>query len=405
MVFQVADPPEHGGDLLQGRRLFPDAPKPFIDLSTGINPYSYPLPPLAPELFARLPQPDALDQLAAVATEAYGAPSPACIVAAPGTQSLLPLVGALGRIGNAAILSPTYAEHARAAALAGHHVIETPDLDRLRAADLAIVVNPNNPDGRIFTRADLVALADELGQFEQAWDGDAPLSGKAKQVSLFSPSPERGGSDHPRWSGEGSQAAPDPLLDPSPFRGRRETRNAGLLVVDEAFMDVGPPQASLAGEVMRGNVVVLRSFGKFFGLAGLRLGFAIAAPAMAARLAASLGPWAVSGPALAIGAAALGDHAWIASTRERLAAGAQRLDALLTVAGLQVVGGTALFRLAQSPAARRLFEALGRAGILVRHFADHPEWLRFGLPGGEDEWDRLARALAAAATTHTSPAR
>jgi cobalamin biosynthetic protein CobC len=175
-------------------------------------------------------------------------------------------------------------------------------------------------------------------------------------------------------------------------------------VVDEAFMDVGPPQASLAGEVMRGNVVVLRSFGKFFGLAGLRLGFAIAAPVMAARLAASLGPWAVSGPALAIGAAALGDHAWIASTRERLAAGAQRLDAVLTVAGLQVVGGTALFRLAQSPAARRLFEALGRAGILVRHFADHPEWLRFGLPGGEDEWDRLARALAGAAV-HPSPAR
>jgi len=403
MVFQVADPLEHGGDLSQARRLFPDAPKPFIDLSTGINPYSYPLPPLAPELFARLPQPDALDHLAVVAAEAYGAPSPACIVAAPGTQSLLPLVAALGRIGKAAILSPTYAEHARAAALAGHHVIETADLDRLRAADLAIVVNPNNPDGRVFARADLLALADELGQFEQAWDGDAPLSGKAKQVSLSSPSPERGGSDHPRWSGEKSQAAPDPLLDPPPFRGRREIRG-GLLVVDEAFMDVGPPQASVAGEVMRGNIVVLRSFGKFFGLAGLRLGFAIAAPEMAARLRASLGPWAVSGPALAIGATALGDHAWIAAMREHLAAAAQRLDALLIAAGLQVVGGTTLFRLAQSPAAPRLFEALGRAGILVRRFADHPEWLRFGLPGGEAEWDRLARALAGAAA-HPSPAR
>ena len=341
MVFQAAEPLEHGGDLSQARRLFPDAPEPFIDLSTGINPYSYPLPPLEAELFARLPQPDARDRLAAVAAATYGAPSPACIVAAPGTQSLVPLIATFGQGGTAAILSPTYAEHARAAGLAGYRLIETPDLDRLRTSNLAIVVNPNNPDGRIISRADLVALAADL------------------------------------------------------------RRHAGLLVVDEAFIEVGPPETSLAGDVMDGNVVVLRSFGKFFGLAGLRLGFAIATPAIAARLAVSLGPWAVSGPALAIGAVALSDHAWIAARREQLSAAARRLDAQLVGTGLQVIGGTALFRLAQSPTAPPVFEKLGRAGILVRRFAEHPQWLRFGLPGGEGEWDRLAQALAGFTPAHS----
>ena len=94
--------------------------------------------------------------------------------------------------------------------------------------------------------------------------------------------------------------------------------HGGLLVVDEAFMDAAPSGASLAADVSGGNIVVLRSFGKFFGLAGLRLGFALAAPKIAARLSAMLGPWAVSGPALAIGAKALADAAWIKKTRIRL---------------------------------------------------------------------------------------
>src|ERR1700724_269180 len=85
-------PVEHGGDLAAARLLFPDAPEPFIDLSTGINPYPYPLPPLPLDLFARLPEPDAVDRLAAIAALAYGAPSAAHLVAAPGTQILLPFV-------------------------------------------------------------------------------------------------------------------------------------------------------------------------------------------------------------------------------------------------------------------------------------------------------------------------
>src|SRR5215472_3940324 len=329
---EFAAPLTHGGDLGAARKLFPGAPEPFIDLSTGINPFSYPLPRLEPAAFVRLPEPGAVDRLGAVAAAAYRAPSAAHVVAAPGVQILLPMVAALVRPGRAAVLGPTYEEHVRAAALAGHAVREVAHLSDLAGVDLAMVVNPNNPDGRLAGRAELLALADAL----------AP----------------------------------------------------GLLVVDEAFMEATPGDASLAADVSRANVVVLRSFGKFFGLAGLRLGFALAHQDHAARLAAALGPWAVSGPALAIGAAALADADWIAATRVRLAAAARRLDDLLAAAGLERTGGTALFRLVRTSAARAVFERLGHAGIFVRGFADQPTWLRFGLPGDEPAWQRLAAALS-----------
>ena len=158
-------------------------------------------------------------------------------------------------------------------------------------------------------------------------------------------------------------------------------------------MDVGPADASLAADVSQPNLVVLRSFGKFFGLAGVRLGFALAAPDIATRLRAALGPWAVSGPALAVGTAALADAAWIAQMHERLDLAARRLDLLLREAGLDLVGGTSLFRLVRTPAAAELFDHLGRAGIFVRRFAEEPEWLRFGLPGAAAAWQRLAEAL------------
>jgi len=314
--------------------LFPDAPEPLIDLSTGINPHSYPLPPLSPDLFARLPEPAAVDRLGAIAAEVYGAPSRDHVIAAPGTQILLAPVAALVRRGRAAVLSPTYAEFSRAAALAGHQVAEVRDISQLRDVDLAVLANPNNPDGRIFSKRELLDL----------------------------------------------------------LHARRH--RDGLLVVDEAFMDIGPLDASMCGEVARHGIVVLRSFGKFFGLAGLRLGFALAKPEIAARLAASLGPWAVAGPAIAIGEIALADHAWAKAMRQRLEADVRRVDAVLAGAGLQVVGGTSLFRLVRTSAADRLFDQLGRAGIVVRRFPEHPEWLRFGLPGSEAAWSRLEATLA-----------
>jgi cobalamin biosynthetic protein CobC len=311
--------------------MFPGAPEPLIDLSTGINPVSYPLPLLPPDVFARLPEPVALDRLCQAAAHAYGAPSAAHVVAAPGAQILLPLVAALLPAGRAAVLGPTYCEHARAAALAGHAVVETSDIARLAAADLAVVVNPNNPDGRVVPRHALRSLAETLA-------------------------------------------------------GRR-----GLLVVDEAFMDVEPTESLVP--CVSESLVVLRSFGKFFGLAGLRLGFAIAAPEKAARLRAQLGPWPVAGPAITIGSLALADTAWIETTRRAVTLAAQRLDGLLLSAGFEIVGGTALYRLVRTNRAAFVFERLGRAGIVVRRFTRAPTWLRLGLPGPESAWERLSVAL------------
>lgn len=330
-----AEPLLHGGDLAAARRLFPAAPEPFIDLSTGINPIPYKLPLLPADAFARLPSSAALRVLAETAARAYGAPSAACVVPAPGTQILLPLVAGLVPPGRAAIVPPAYGEFARAAALAGHRVAQAHELGSIGDARLILVGNPNNPDGRLFTARDLAAFAKRL---------------------------------RPR---------------------------GGILVVDEAFMDVGPAEASLAPQVPVGNIIVLRSFGKFFGLAGVRLGFALAAPRLAARIAAILGPWAVSGPALAAGAKALADTSWIEKTRNRLTRAAARLDVVLTGSGLKVVGGTALFRLARTHAAGDLFDRLGHAGILVRMFPERADWLRFGLPADEEAWRRLQIALAA----------
>jgi len=278
-----------------------------------------------------------LGKLAAVAAAAYGAPSRDHVVAAPGTQILLPLVAALVQPGRAAVLGPTYAEHIRVAALVGHDAQEVTDVAALKHADLAIVVNPNNPDGRTVGANVLLAIADEL-------------------------------------------------------RSR-----GGLLVVDEAFMDVGPAGGSLGGDVARGNIVVLRSFGKFFGLAGLRLGFALAAPEIVSRIDAMLGPWAVAGPAIAIGEIVLADATWVRAMRAQLDQEARRLDELLTNAGLEIVGGTSLFRLVRTRAASELFHHLGRAGIFVRRFSEQRTWLRFGLPNGEDAWARLRESLADAA--------
>jgi cobalamin biosynthetic protein CobC len=319
----------HGGALLAAGRRWPDAPQPWLDLSTGISPFAFPVPNLPPGAFARLPEPEQIARLEALAAARFRMPQGAAVVAAPGTQVLLPLVARLVPPGRAVVVGPTYAEHARCAALAGHAVVES---STPTPADLLVLVNPNNPDGRLWRADDLRALA-------QAQHG----------------------------------------------RG-------GLLVVDEAFMEAAPTDQSLAPHLAEGGAVVLRSFGKFHGLAGLRLGFAAAAAPLAAQLAAWLGPWAVSGPALAVGLAAYADRGWSAEARRRQYAAMRGLDAVLVGAGCRLLGGTALFRLAEVPPGT--WERLGRAGILARRFEAWPDRLRFGLPPDDAALARLSRALS-----------
>ena len=323
----------HGGCLAAARRLFPKAPEPFIDLSTGLNPVPYPVPTLAEEAWTRLPEPEEIASLEAVAARAYGVADPSLVVAIPGSQSLIGLLPRLVPVPTVAILSPTYSEYAGAFATAGSAVREIASLDEIGAASACVLCNPNNPDGR-------------------RWEPAAILSQLRSKTRL------------------------------------------GLIVVDESFADLEEGPLSLAPHLPQSRLVVLRSLSKSYGLGGLRLGFALAAPDIAASLRAALGPWPVSGPAIAIGTGALGDRTWLDATRKRLRRDADRLDALLRQAGLELVGGTLLFRLVASGHAATLFERLGEAGILVRRFDYRRDWLRFGIPGSAEAWHCLADALA-----------
>lgn len=314
----------HGGRLATARAAFPDAPEPWLDLSTGISPFPWPTGRAPRGDLRRLPAPEALAELEAVAGRAFGSP-PQRVVALAGADAALRLLPLLTGAPTVAIGSPTYSGHAEAWRAAGAEVAEVP-LARLgrTEAKAAVIVHPNNPDGAICEAATL--------------------------------------ADGRRW-----------------------------LIVDESFIET-MPALSLAGLDLP-RTIVLRSFGKFYGLPGLRLGFLIAEPEVALRARRLTGDWPVSAQALAIGAAAYADQAFAARARARLARAAARLDSLLTPHGFQVVGGTSLFRLTRSPDAARRFEILARQGVLTRPFDHDPALLRFGLPA-PGQWKRLAAALA-----------
>jgi cobalamin biosynthetic protein CobC len=329
----------HGGRIDAAARLFPAAPQPWIDLSTGINPHAYPVPSLDPALWQRLPLARDLDDLIAAAASYYGCPEGLSLVPVPGSESAIRLLPRLVRAHRVGILGPTYSSHAAAWSAAGCRITE---LDALPdpAADLdgMVVVNPNNPDGRRIPVGELIDWAAS-------------------------------------WTAAGH-----------------------WLVVDEAFADVDPEVSLLSRPALPPRILVLRSLGKFFGLAGVRLGFIAASGTIADRWRPLVGDWPVSGPAAVIGAAALRDDAWIKGTRQRLAADRQRLDALLAEGGFAVRGGTDLFRLAELPERRAAaidpVDHFARRGILVRSFATRPGEVRFGLPGDETAWSRLRQACA-----------
>lgn len=321
----------HGGDLSGLRAAYAGD---WLDLSTGINPVAYPLPTLTAEAWTRLPGAEDLAMLLEAARQAYGAPEAAGIVAVPGTQAAIQLLPRLSAKSRITILGPTYAEHAHVWRAAGHVVTELDSLPgNLNGIDVLLAVNPNNPDGRT------------LG---------LPLLR--------------------RWHAE-------------------LNARGGWLILDEAFADV-VPEASLDMEAGKPGLVILRSFGKFFGLAGLRLGFVLGPPALTDAIAAALGPWAVSGPALGIGAAALRDSQWQTAMRDELRARSRRFDQAMRDRGIHVLGGTPLFRLAKINDAAGFALALRGQGIHTRIFEAQPQWMRFGLPADEAEfWRRLDLVL------------
>lgn len=312
----------HGGRLDDARLRYPDAPAPWLDLSTGINPRAWVPARTGPDS-RPLPEVGSLRALERAAATFFGC-APEHVAAIPGSEIALRLLPFLGLPQPLTAATPSYGTHDEVAS----RLLVSGELDHGRGGTL-LLANPNNPDGVRRTSADLRALTTE-----------------------------------------------------------------GALVVDEAFADVDPADSLIPHLVQAQNVTVLRSFGKFFGLAGVRLGFFVGQPAVVDRMRALLGDWPVSAQAIAWGTAAYQDSTWIADTREWLCAQASRLDDLLARHGLRASGACPLFRLVEHAEAWSIFELLARAGILTRPFDAHPHWLRFGLPADDAALDRLDRALA-----------
>jgi cobalamin biosynthetic protein CobC len=316
---------DHGGNIDGAIARFGGSD--WIDLSTGINRAPYPVPALHPDDWTMLPTRSAKQALLDVAAKTYR--SSAAMLATAGAQAAIQMIPRLWKPGKARVLGPTYNEHAAALRAAGWKVEQVSQFGQLAGADLAVVVNPNNPDGRSFAPADLLALA---GQ----------------------------------------------------------TR----LIVDESFADPRP-DLSLAPQAGQDDLMILRSFGKFYGLAGVRLGFVIGSDRDIASLEDISGPWPVNGAALRIGAAALADTAWADATTARLRQETEMADALATAAGWQVAGGCELFRLYDTPDAELAQVRLAKHHIWSRIFPYSNRWLRLGLPGSPAEWARLTSALEA----------
>lgn len=174
---------------------------------------------------------------------------------------------------------------------------------------------------------------------------------------------------------------------------RRIAATSGWLVIDEAFADA-TPQISLASEIRDDQpLVIFRSFGKFFGLAGVRLGFVLGPRPVIARFRTKLGSWPLSAAAIAIGTAAYRDESWIEGMRKALPIHASALDQMLTHHGFKVIGTCPLFRLIEVQDAHKVFERLARRAILTRPFDLDPNWLRIGLPDSDEALGRLDAAL------------
>lgn len=314
---------QHGGNLAAIAARYPDAAAPYIDLSTSINPYPYPFPAIKNEWLSRLAEPGAMRAAEQAAGRYYGGQA----VLAAGMQPLMLALAALrlhesgpSRVG---VVTPTYSEHAPVWRALGHAVVEAKAIGE---CDVAIVCNPNNPDGKIIQAAELMLLATRVD-----------------------------------W-----------------------------LIIDESFGDLIPGMG-MAGA--RDNIIVLRSCGKFFGAAGLRVSAAITSESRARWLRDVMGPWPVSTAACHILPVMLDDVKWTEAMREKLAEEALEWRGVLA-RYFTPVGYTDLFTLVEHDDAAGWHAHLMQAGILARRFDYNPRWLRFGLPG-KSQVARIEAALAA----------
>ena len=329
---------EHGGDIDQIASRFKHDVTDILDLSTGISPIAYPARNVLAECWNRLPSQSQLERCLSAARQAYDVPNHLSIMAGAGTQSLLQFIPKLiVPNGLVWIEQPTYNEHCPAWEAVGHNVLSCMDDNKgVENCKSFVFVMPNNPTG----------------------DED-----RMKIIKLAQQSAERG----------------------------------GIVLIDGAFSmprSADELAASLIHELAdHANVIHLRSFGKFFGMAGLRLGFAIGAPNLIDQLSRDAGPWAVSSIALEIGAEALDDKFWQHCHGQFLTAQSKRLRGILINADLPIRGGTTLFQTIQSESAHDLYDHLALAAICTRKYANWPNLLRFGLPANDLEFERFEKTM------------
>ncbi len=308
---------EHGGNLDQAIALFGGEKQQWIDLSTGINPYPYPFSPPPSSSFNALPSHQEIARLEGCAKDYYQSAN-ACL-AVSGAQSALQLLAQYldRQHDSVSILAPTYNEYERCFSQAGISAVEVSDITALRAADIAIVCTPNNPTGRHLDMAHIQQIA----------------------------------------------------------------KSAKIVIVDESFADCADTP-SIASQLPQenANIIVLKSFGKFFGLAGLRLGFMLGAVEHITALRALAGPWPVSGIAIDIAIQAFQDRIWQQKMRKDLSALAMQCDDIAQYAGWKLIGGCALFRLYETSDAAAAQHHLAARHIWSRPFSYHARWLRLGVP-------------------------
>jgi cobalamin biosynthetic protein CobC len=319
----------HGGQLQQIANKYQIPADNWLDLSTGIAPFSYPIPAIPPALWRQLPQKN--EALMQAAKKYYRCEQ---LLVTNGSQSIIKALPALWHAFNrqsTTVYLPQrgYKEHAHAWETAGYQLHfyqdNLPAIDLLDENSILVIINPNNPTGKVFSRETIMCYQKKIKKLN------------------------------------------------------------GLLVVDEAFIDVLNPEDSIASDVNDQHTLVLRSFGKFFGLAGIRIGFLVANSYWCEIFSEHMGPWQVNGPAQFIAEQALADEPWQQIQKRRLKECRQQQQYfLLEIFGPDIItniGGSDLFltmSFHQPHWAAKCYHLLCQQGLYVR-LSDEQDTLRFGI--------------------------
>lgn len=332
----------HGGQLIKVAKKYNIPLSEWVDLSTGINPNGYPIPAIPQSVWNRLPEKG--DELHKTAAQYYQCDS---LIAVAGSQVAIQLIPTLFSKCSIGLIQPGYYEHAKHWQQHNHNIIRfqhnptknnneelaliTQINNKIHSLDALVIINPNNPSGICFSKQQLLSWHEIL------------------------------------------------------------MRKNAYLIIDEAFMDTDNTNSMLSNNILP-NLIILRSIGKFFGLAGIRLGFVFSNKTILNKISDIQGPWPISGPSRWIACKALTDNNWQNQTRSLLLENVMRLKFLLSAHQLTPYGGTNLFQWVKTPKAKMIYHCLNQQGILTRLFSE-PDSLRFGLPKTEIQWKKLDHAL------------